>query len=77
MKYDLKGHSRSYKTTFMPNHSSTFVYGPIFMKICMNANIMKTQYMTLNITFMLWRSPSNLNTTFTYVLMDIFCPCLM
>ena len=30
-KYDLKGHPRSY-------HSSTFVYGPILMKICMNPN---------------------------------------
>ena len=26
------------------NHSSTFVYGPILMKICMNVNIMKTQF---------------------------------
>jgi hypothetical protein len=28
------------------NNFSTFVYGPILMKICMNAYIMKTQYMT-------------------------------
>ena len=38
------------------NHHSTFVYGPILMKICMNASIIKTQYMTWNVTFMLWRS---------------------
>jgi hypothetical protein len=30
------------------NHSSTFVYGPILMEICMNANIMKTQFLLLN-----------------------------
>ena len=35
------GHSRSYKTTFsfMPK---SFVYWPILMKFCMNADIMKT-----------------------------------
>ena len=31
----IQGHIRS---LFCQNHSSTFVYGPIFMKICMNAN---------------------------------------
>ena len=36
MKYDLRGH-------FSQNHFSTFVYGPILMKIFMNANIIKTQ----------------------------------
>ena len=41
MKYDLKGHPRSYKTTFMPK---SFVSGPILIKICMNANIMKTTF---------------------------------
>ena len=43
------------------NHSSTTIYEPILMKICMNAIIMKTQffiklYMTSNVIFMLWRS---------------------
>ena len=43
------------------NYSSTFVYGPILMKICMNANIMKTQFFhwiicDLKFTFMLLRS---------------------
>ena len=43
MKYDLKGHPRSYnKATFMPIISSTFL--TYLMKICMNANIMKTQF---------------------------------
>ena len=37
-KYDLKGHIRP---LLCQNHSSTFVYGLILMKICMNANIMK------------------------------------
>jgi hypothetical protein len=82
MKYDLKGHPRSYKTTFMQNHSSTFVYGPILMKICMNADIIKMQYMTWIVTFcfgeVLWiflLRPSDLITNLTYVLMDNFCPC--
>ena len=35
----FKGHPRSSKTIFMPNQSSTFVFGLIMMKICMNANI--------------------------------------
>ena len=51
----------------------------------MNANIMKRQYMTGNVTFMVWRSfvifftllrPSDLIVTLTYVLMDNICPCL-
>ena len=75
MKYKLKGHSRP---LLCQNHSSAFVYGPILMKICMNANIMKTY-----VPFMLWRSfvilftlrPSDLITTLTYVLMDNFYPC--
>ena len=44
MKYDLKGHPRSYRPPLCQNHSSIFVYGPILMKICMNSNIMKTQF---------------------------------
>ena len=43
MKHYLKGHLRSYKTTFRLN-SSTFVHGPILLKIYMNANFMKTQF---------------------------------
>ena len=53
MKYDLKGHIRS---LLCQKHSSPFVYEPILMKTCMSADIMKTQYMTRNVTFMLWRS---------------------
>ena len=34
------------------NHSNTFIYRPFFMKICMNANIMKTQF--LHHDFSLW-----------------------
>ena len=37
----IKGHTRP---PLFQNHSSTFVYGPILMKICMNANITKTQF---------------------------------
>ena len=45
MRYDLKDHSRSHKTPgpLCQNYSSTFVHGPILIKICMNANIIKTQ----------------------------------
>ena len=32
---------RSYKTTIMPK---SFVYGPILMKICMNAKFMNTHF---------------------------------
>ena len=39
MKYDLRGHPRSYEPTLCQNHSSTLVYGPIFRKISM-----KTQF---------------------------------
>ena len=38
MKYDLKGHPKSYKFTFCQKHSSTFVYGPILMKFFINTN---------------------------------------
>ena len=41
MKYDLNGHIR---TLACQNHSCTFVYGPIMMKIYMNANITKTHF---------------------------------
>ena len=54
MKYDFKGHPMSYKTTFMPKYF--YHIGPIFMKIYKNADIMKTQFFFINVTFMLWRS---------------------
>ena len=59
------------------NFYSTFVYGPILIKIGKNAIIMKTQffmklYMTWNITL----RHSDLITTLTYVLMDNFSPCV-
>ena len=44
MMHDLKGHPRSNETNICQNHSRIFVYGPILMKICMNANIMKRQF---------------------------------
>ena len=37
----IQGHIRP---LLCQNHSRTFVHGPILMKICMNANIMKTQF---------------------------------
>ena len=37
-------HDISIHTNFHQNNSSTFVYGPILMEICMNANIMKPQF---------------------------------
>ena len=44
MNYYLKGHPSSYKTTFMPNLYSTFVYKTILIKICLNANIIETHF---------------------------------
>ena len=41
-----QGHKRP---LLCQNHYSTFVYGPILMKICMNANIIKTQENTLSL----------------------------
>ena len=75
----MQGHIRP---ILCQNHSSTFVYGPILMKIFMNAIEL---YMTWNITLMLWRSivvcftlrHSDLITTLTYILIDKFCPCLI
>ena len=64
IKFDLKGHPRSYKTTFMPKPFKHIRLLTDLM-ICMNANIMKIQ---LNY---------DLNTTFTYVLMNNVCPCLI
>ena len=37
----IKGHIRP---LLCQSHSSTFVKGPIFKKICLNANIMNTQF---------------------------------
>ena len=77
----IQGHIRS---LIYQNHFSSFVYGPILMKTFMNANVMGRQYMTWNVTFLLWRSflIFNFKTFYpnyniTYVLMDIFCPCLI
>ena len=44
MKYDLKGYQGHIIPPLCQNHSSTFVYGPILMKIGINANIIKTQF---------------------------------
>ena len=44
-EYDLKGHASHKRQLLCPNHSSTFVFGPIFTKIGMNANITKTQFL--------------------------------
>ena len=37
----IEGHIRP---LLCQNHSSILFYGPILMKICMNANVMKTQF---------------------------------
>ena len=68
-------------------HSSTFVYGPILMPIYINANIrmipffhkiydLKRHFYAIEqyCDFFTLR-PSDLNKTWTYVLMDNFCPC--
>ena len=50
IKYDFKDQQRLYKTTYKPNHSGTFVYGSILIKIYMNSNtnIPKTQFFSSN-----------------------------
>ena len=75
----IQGHIRS---LLCQNHTNTFVYRPILMKICMNASIMKTQfemhfYVMEKFCVFFTLRPSNLNTTLTYVLIDNFCPCLI
>ena len=74
----IEGHIRP---LLCENHSGTFVYGPIFMKICINANIMKTQFFHKCYYYVMEKcctsKPSDLTTTLTYVLMDNFCPCFI
>ena len=81
----IPGHMRP---ILCQNHSSRFVYGPILMKICMNANTIKTQFFyeiiyELKCHFYVMEKfcdfftlrPSDLITTLTYVLIYNFCPC--
>ena len=46
IKYDLKGHGRSHKAIL----SNTFIYQQIWIKVSMNANMMKTLSMALKVT---------------------------
>ena len=70
-----------YYLKVIQNHSSTFVYEPILMKICMNVNIMKTQlkkivyfvYIQKQSYFFFTLRLSDLNTTFDS--MNNFFPC--
>ena len=73
----IQGHIRQ---LLCQNHYSAFIYGPILIKICVNANIMKTQFFHKIIydlkchfyviekfrNFFILR-PSNLITTLTYI----------
>ena len=73
MKYDIKGHPRSYKTASKPKFLFTD-------KIWMNANIMKTHFFhkiiyDLKYHFYVMEKFSDLISTLTYVLMENFCPC--
>ena len=69
------------------NLSSLFVYGQIVIKICMNANIMETQFFheiiyDLKYNFYIMEKfydsftlrPCDLITTLSSVFMDNFCP---
>ena len=76
----IKGHI---KTLLCPYQSNIFVYGPILMKICMNAYIKKTQifhkchfYLMEKVCDSFTLKPFDLISTLTYVRMDNFCPCL-
>ena len=65
----IKGHVRP---LLCQNPSSTFVYGPILLKIYLNVNIMKTQffiksYITWNVTLKLW-------ITFVFFCFEPFWP---
>ena len=46
MIYDFKGHGRPHKAIL----SNTFIYQQIWIKVSMNANMMKTLSMTLKVT---------------------------
>ena len=54
------------------SHSSTFLYGPILMKIWMNAFTINTLFWDFFTLI-----PSDLKTTLTYVLLDNFCSCFI
>ena len=54
------------------------------MKVCMNANIIKTQFFHKCHSYAIEKfsdffilTPSDLITTLTYILMDNFCPCFI
>ena len=64
MKYDLIGHSRPYKTTFMHSNSSTFVYEPNLMKIFKNDN-METIF--FNKLYMTWNGLGNISYNWNYM----------
>ena len=85
MKYDLKGHSRSYKTTLMPKSLQHNRLWTDFDENLQNANIIKTQIFQkiiydLKFHFYVMEKfcdyftlrPSGLITTLT---MDNFYPC--
>ena len=66
------------------NHSSSFIYGPILMKILMNSIMLKTQFFKLNdlkchfyvmekFCDFFFTLLSDLITTLTYVFIDNFC----
>ena len=69
---------------FRQNHSSTFVYGPIFLEICTNLLIscsvdtiydLKCYFYAIEKFFHFFTlRPSDLITTFIYALMYNFCP---
>ena len=69
---------------FRQNHSSTFVYGPIFLEICMNLLIscsvdtiydLKCYFYAIEKFFDFFTlRPSDPITTFIYALMYNFCP---
>ena len=79
----IQGHMRP---LLCQNHFSRFVYGPILMKICIKANIMKTYffhqiiydlkchfYFIAKFCDFFTLRPYDLITTLSYVLMENFC----
>ena len=75
-----QGHIRS---LLNQNYFSKFVYGPILIKNCMNANIKKTKCFNKSyflcygeVSWFFTLRPSDLIIILAYILMDNYFPCL-
>ena len=77
-KLKYEGHLQSYKTTFIQKPSCTFIYEPILMEICINANIMNTQiFQKMRNDLKGYMETSRLNYNLDLCSYGNFCPCLI